>query len=272
VKSGKSSTRPAGRVATLLVAVMLVSAAGCGRVDPAPVQDDSPGAAWSPVPLQGELPTDRPLQAAFLVLDGVFNTELTAPFDILHHTVFHTGDLPGIEVFTVSPQGAEVTTFEGLRIQPDYSFESAPAIDILVVPSAEGSMDKYLEDRELIDWVRRVGENALYIVSLCDGAFVLAEAGLLDHYACTTFPGDQDRFAEAFPVVDLRREPSFVHDGKAMTSQGGAKSFDVAMYLVEHLYGEQVATNVGRGLIISWPPQPGTMLGTVVIPGDMTHT
>jgi transcriptional regulator GlxA family with amidase domain len=251
---------------------MLLAVSGCGRYDPAPAQDESLATAWSPVPHQSVLPTDRPLQAAFLILDGVFNTELTAPLDILHHTVFHTGDLPGIEVFTVSPDGAQVTTFEGLRIQPDYSFENAPNVDILLVPSAEGSMDKYLQDKELIAWVRRTGENALYVVSLCDGAFVLAEAGLLEEHACTTFPGDQDRFAEAFPELDLRREPSFVHDGKMMTSQGGAKSFDVAMYLVEHLYGEKVATRVGRGLIISWPPEPGTMLGTVVSHRETTRS
>lgn len=101
-------------------------------------------------------------------------------------------------------------------------------------------------------------------MSLCDGAFVLAQAGLLDGLACTTFPGDQDRFAEMFPDLDLRREVSFVHDGKALTSQGGAKSFDVAMYLADVLYGEKVTQGIGRGLIIPWPPAPGTMPAVVV--------
>ena len=55
-------------------------------------------------------------------------------------------------------------------------------------------------------------------------------AGLLDGHVVTTFPGDQDRFEETFPELTLRREPGFVHDGKVMTSQGGAKSYDVAIY------------------------------------------
>ncbi len=137
-------------------------------------------------------------------------------------------------------------------------------MDILVVPSAEGNMDRDLENRELIDWVRETGEQARYVMSLCDGAFVLAEAGLLDGHAVTTFPGDQDRFAETFPHLELEREPSFVHDGRALTSQGGAKSFDVAMYLVDHLYGEEVARRVGRGLIIDWPPVANVMQARVV--------
>jgi transcriptional regulator GlxA family with amidase domain len=209
--------------------------------------------AFVAAPAPNDLPA-RPLKAGFLVLDGVFNTELTAPYDIFQHTVFHTKPKPGIEVFTVSPDGAPIKTFEGIVIDPHHSFADAPPIDILVVPSAEHNMDSDLENAALIQWVRETGEKARFVVSLCDAAFVLAKAGLLDGRKMTTFPGDQDRFAEMFPVIDLMRGVSFVHDGKALTSEGGRKSFDVAMYLVEHLYGQDVARRVGRGLIISWPP------------------
>lgn len=198
------------------------------------------------------LPPDRPLRAGFLVVDGVYNSELMAPYDVLHHTVFHTP--VGIEVFTVSPDGKPLTTFEGLRLVPHYSFEDSPPIDILVVPSAEGSMDSDLRDRRMIDWVRRTGSEARFVLSLCDGAFVLAEAGLLDGRAATTFPGDYQAFAARYPSVTLKINVSFVHDGGLLTSQGGAKSYDPAMYLVDLLYGEEVARGVGRGLLIPWPP------------------
>ncbi len=205
-----------------------------------------------------DLPRDRPLQAAFLIVDGVYNSELVAPYDILHHTQFHTGPRPGIEVFTVSPDGESVTTFEGLTLLPHYGFDDHPTVDILVVPSAAGSMDRDLKNEAMMEWVRRVGSAARFVVSLCDGAFVLAAAGLLDGHECTTFPGDQDRFAETFPDLDLVRGVSFVHDGKVLTSQGGARSYDVAMYLVDHIYGEDVARGVGRGMVIPWPP-PDTL-------------
>jgi len=226
------------RWASLLVAVALVNSV--------PAEAES-----------SQVPSDRPLQVAFLVVDGVYNSELIAPYDILHHTVFHTQ--PGMELFTVSPTGAAITTFEGLTIETHHSFASAPAIDILVVPSAEHSMDSDLENREMIAWVREVGASAMYVVSLCDGAFVLARAGLLDDVASTTFPGDVDRYVEMFPHLDVRRDVSFVHDGRMLTSQGGVRSYDVAMYLVDHLYGESVARGVGGGLVIPWPPATGTM-------------
>jgi len=201
-----------------------------------------------------ELPEDRPLRAGFLVVDGVYNSELMAPYDILHHTVFHTQ--PGIEVTTISPDGEPVTTFEGLFLEPHHSFESAPPLDILVVPSAEHSMDEDLKNTRLIAWVRATGAQARFVISLCDGAFVLAKAGLLDGHAATTFPDDQKRFALMFPGVDLRINVSFVHDGRMITSVGGAKSYDPAMYLVDLLYGEEVARGVGHGLLIDWPPRP----------------
>ncbi|ANM32221.1 hypothetical protein ABI59_12015 [Acidobacteria bacterium Mor1] len=208
------------------------------------------------------IPGDRKLRAGFLIVDGVYNTELTAPYDILQHTIFHTE--PGIEVFTVSPDGNPVTTFEGLRVDAHYSFADAPEIDILIVPSAEGSMEADLKDEKMMAWVADVGGRARYVMSLCDGAFVLAAAGLLEGRAATTFPGDQDAFAEKFPQIDLRRPPSFVHDGPAITSHGGARSFDPAMYLVDHLYGEKVARGVGRGMVIPWPPAPEVLHGVVI--------
>jgi len=139
---------------------------------------------------------------------------------------------------------------------------------LLVVPSAEHSMDTDLDNEELIHWVRETGQQARFLVSLCDGAFVLAAAGLLDGHTCTTFPGDQDAFAKMFPHLDLRRGVSFVHHGKILTSQGGAKSFDVAMYLADHLYGEKVAQGLGRGMVIPWPPTTSAAILALVVPPD----
>lgn len=194
----------------------------------------------------------KTLYAAFLIVDGVYNSELIAPMDVLHHTVFHTD--PGVEVFTVAPSRDTITTFEGLKIIPDYAFnvDSLPRIDILIVPSAEHSMDSDLKNESLTEFVTRTGRDAAYIMSLCDGAFVLANAGLLDTYECTTFPSDIKRFKEQFPHLTVHESVSFVHDRKAITSAGGAKSYDPALFLVEHLYGRNVAEGIAKGLVIDW--------------------
>ncbi|MBK5277498.1 MAG: DJ-1/PfpI family protein [Bacteroidia bacterium] len=198
---------------------------------------------------------DNQLNAAFLIVDGVYNSELIAPMDVLHHTVFHNDK--GIRVFTVAQEHDTVTTFEGLRLIPDYAFttDSLPAIDILIVPSAKHSMDSDLENGLLIDFVKHTGRTSSYVISLCDGAFVLAKAELLDTYECTTFPGDIERFRKTFPQLVVHENVSFVHDGKAITSAGGAKSYDPALYLVELLYGKNAADGIAKGLVLDWDVQ-----------------
>lgn len=197
------------------------------------------------------LPAEQ-LHAAFLIVDGVYNSELVAPMDVLQHTIFHSEK--GIRVFTVSNQNEPITTFEGLHIVPDYSFETdtLPPIDILIVPSAQHSMDSDLENEKLIAFVRDTGKQASYVLSLCDGAFVLAKAGLLEMHQCTTFPGDIEKFEKAFPQLTVHKDVSFVHDRKMITSAGGAKSYDPALYLVELLYGKKAADGIGKGLVIDW--------------------
>ncbi len=194
----------------------------------------------------------RQLNAAFLIVDGVYNSELVAPMDVLHHTIFH--DEHGIKVFTVSTSTAPITSFEGLKIIPDFSLEndSLPAIDILIVPSAQHSMDSDLENEKLIEFVKKSGKQASYVMSLCDGAFVLAKAGLLEMHQCTTFPGDVEKFKATFPQLNIHEGVSFVHDRKMITSAGGAKSYDPALYLVELLYGKKAADGISKGLVIDW--------------------
>lgn len=190
------------------------------------------------------------LNVGFLAIEGVYNSELIAPYDIFQHTIFHTD--PGMKTFIVSPTMEPITTFEGIEVTPHYSFENVPDIDVLVVPSAEHNMDSDLEDERLISFVKEKGSKAQFVMSLCDGAFILAQAGLLDEVKCTTFPSDIGKFRETFPQLDVYEGISFVHDGKAITSAGGAKSYDPALYLVEYLYGRDKAIGVGKGLVIDW--------------------
>ncbi len=193
---------------------------------------------------------DTPVTAGFLVLEGVYNSELMAPWDIFHHTIFHTN--PGMRVLTVGREAGEVRTFEGLILNVQFALEDAPEIDVLVVPSAVNNMDTDLDDERLIRWISERGRSARYVLSLCDGAFLLAEAGLLDGRRCTTFPGDIAAFRRRFDGLTVVEGVSFVADGPAITGVGGARSYDPALYLVERLYGENAARGVARGMVLDW--------------------
>lgn len=218
-----------------------------------PTSDSGSAAIQEAEPISGIQP-DREWNVGFLIVDGVYNSELIAPMDIFHHTIFHTDPKPGMRVFTVAPTVDTITTFEGLRLIPDYGFtqDEVPDIDVLVVPSAEHSMDSDLENVAMINWVKSVGEQAEYVISLCDGAFVLAKAGMVQGKESTTFPSDIPRYRKMFPDLTVHEDVSFVHDGKLITSAGGALSYDPALYLSELLYGTKAAKGIGRGLVLDW--------------------
>lgn len=190
---------------------------------------------------------------AFLIMDGVYNTELTAPYDIFQHTIFRDSIKP-MNVFTVANTDRPITTFEGMRIIPDFNYlsDELPNIDILVIPSAEHHLDTDLEDEAMLTFVKRIDKEAQFMTSHCDGAFVLAEAGLLNGKVSTTFPSDIDTMRERYPDLDIRKDVLFVHDGKYITSAGGAKSFEAALYLCEYLYGKNIAESLSQGLVIDW--------------------
>jgi len=219
-----------------------------------PVHQDSNTQPPSTTTVSGPPPlVPNRYNVALLIMDGVYNTELTAPYDIFQHTIFRK-NIKAMNTFTVANTLDPITSFEGMRILPDYNYLSPdlPSIDILVVPSAEHHLDTDLEDEVMLDFVRKTSKDALYVTSHCDGAFVLAQAGLLDNVASTTFPSDIPKYRKRFPYLDVRDSVLFVHDGKFITSAGGAKSFEAALYLCEILYGAEIARSLAGGLVIDW--------------------
>lgn len=199
-----------------------------------------------------EINPDR-YNVAFLIMDGTYNTELTAPYDIFQHTIYRK-NIKSMNVFTVAKTLDPVITFEGVRILPDFDYtrDSIPRIDILVVPSAEHHLDTDLEDKEMLKFVKDTDSTALFMTSHCDGAFVLAKAGLLDEVTSTTFPADIPTYKKMFPDLRVAEDVLFVHEDKYITSAGGAKSFEAALYLCELLYGKEIAVSLASGLVIDW--------------------
>ncbi len=190
---------------------------------------------------------------AFLIMNGTYNTEFTAPYDIFQHTQYRDG-IKAMNTFTVANTKDPIRTFEGIRILPDFDYtkDVLPTIDILVVPSAEHHLDTDLRDSIMLAFVHNTAQKATFVTSHCDGAFVLAKAGLLDSVVSTTFPSDIDTYRAMFPSLQVQDSVLFVHHGKYITSAGGAKSFEAALYLCELLYGKEIADSLAKGLVINW--------------------
>ncbi|MFQ5641528.1 MAG: DJ-1/PfpI family protein, partial [bacterium] len=189
--------------------------------------------------------------AAFLCVDGVYNSELMAPYDVLQHSVFRDST-DFIRCFIVTPDGKPFVTFEGIRITPDYSFANAPRVDVLIIPSTKTSMTDDLKNAEYVGWVKKTVRSASWVITVCDGAFPLAASGALDGRTATTFPSDRERLAKMFPKVNVSDDANLVVDGKFITSVGGGLSYEPAFYLVEKLYSKEHALRTAGGLVWDW--------------------
>ena len=147
-----------------------------------------------------------------------------------------------------------IQSFEGLRILFDFDYlrDDLPRIDVLVIPSAENHLGSDLKDIEMLNFVHSTAQQARFVTSHCDGAFVLAEANLLEGIVSTTFPAGIGEMRKRYPKLDIREDVLFVHDGKFITSAGGAKSFEAALYLCELLYGKKIAMEIAEGMVMEW--------------------
>ena len=142
---------------------------------------------------------------------------------------------------------APVRTSSGLKLAADTTLDDSDNPHTLVVPGGQGTRSP---DPSIIEWLRCRALHAQRIVSVCTGAFLLAEAGVLDGRRVTTHWGQCDTLARRFPRLDVDPEPIFVRDGNVATSAGVTAGIDLALALVEEDHGREAALTVARHLVM----------------------
>jgi transcriptional regulator GlxA family with amidase domain len=149
-------------------------------------------------------------------------------------------------VFTVAKNDEPLVATGGLTVTPKYDFDSAPAIDILVVPGGFGTR-ALLEDERTLDWIKTIHEQqSTNTCSVCTGALLLAKVGILIGKQATTHWNSYDELSELDTTIKVQREERVVHDGKIFTSAGVSAGIDMAFAVVESMYGEAVAEETAK--------------------------
>lgn len=180
------------------------------------------------------------------LFDDVQSLDVTGPLEVFTGANVYTG-ADFYRIRTASVGGRTIRTSSGLRITPDADLLQLRAPNTLLVPGGEGTRTP---DPELVAWVRRIGSAARRVVSVCTGAFVLAEAGLLGGRRATTHWASCDTLARRYPDVDVDPEPIFVRDGSVITSAGVTAGMDLTLALVEDDLGRDAALTIARHLVM----------------------
>ncbi len=181
-----------------------------------------------------------------LIFDGVEVLDFAGPFEIFSHTRLTPGvesrrseESAPFQVFTVARTADPVVATGGLTVVPHHGFADAPRIDLLVVPGGFGTRP-LLHDEEVLDWIRRTAAAARQVASVCTGALLLAKAGLLEGRRATTHWASLDLLDSLATGVEVDGRSRVVDDG-VITSAGVASGMDMSFYIVETLFGREVA-------------------------------
>jgi len=192
---------------------------------------------------------------AFVAFDEVEMLDVTGPWEVFHTAGLIAGAVPELACLTAG--GRDVRSSSGLTLRSDGAVETAPAagVDTLVVPGGVGS-EEALADPALVHAVARLAAGARRIVGVCTGAFLLAEAGLLEGRRATTHWAGCDRLAERYPGIEVDPDPIFIRDDDVYTSAGVTSGMDLALALVEEDHGTEVALQTARMLVL-YARRPG---------------
>ena len=177
-----------------------------------------------PVPAKGSIPVAVAISAGATIID------FAGPWEVFQDV---NVDTP-FELYTVSEKIESITGSGGLKMVPDYRFETAPQPKIIVVGAQAGSP-------ALHEWLRKVDPRTDVTMSVCTGAFQLAKAGLLAGKAATTHHDFTDRLAKTYPDIDVKRGVRFVEGDHISTAGGLSSGIDLALRVVDRYFGRQVA-------------------------------
>lgn len=177
------------------------------------------------------------MKAGILVFDGVEVLDFAGPYEVLAGA--RRGEAGIFATYTVGEK-KPVMCSGGLQIIPDYTFGTAPAFDILVVPGGPGTRVEESRLQNVYRYIARAAAQAGQVAGVCTGTYLLAGAGLLEGLKVTTHHRRREALRQKHPgltVVDAK----VVDSGKIITAAGVSSGIDMALYLVEKICGKEIA-------------------------------
>lgn len=165
------------------------------------------------------------------------------------------GNVAELRLVTVSQRSGRVNSIQGVALVADHSFADCPELDLLMVPGGMGTL-KELENEAFLAFLRERSERAELTTSVCSGSALLAKAGLLDGRKATSNKLWFDLAVKQSGAVEWVYEARWVDDGEFVTSSGVSAGMDMALHVIERLYGKARAEQVAAWTEYQWHRDP----------------
>lgn len=206
----------------------------------------------APVLADKKLADEKQLSVGILLYPNVQIIDYTGPYEIFGWA--------GYKVTTVTEDGKPVLTNMSMKVVPDYSFKNAPQFDVLLIPG--GDHHKAMHNKATLAWIKSQS-SAQTILSVCTGAFILAETGLLDNLSATTFYPSLRNFKKDYPKINTITNKRFVDNGKIITAAGLSSGIDAALHAVAEHQGIEKAKSIAMKVEYDWQPEHGFVRGNM---------
>ena len=191
------------------------------------------------------------MRIAIAVFDGAEELDFAGPWEVLAAWAFLNSD--DVQVVMVGDTTDPITCAKGLRVVPDASWEDLGDVDVLVYPGGRGTRAQ-LGDEEIRERLRSLARRGTLMASVCTGALVYADAGLLDGRPATTYWSAFDELLPLGRDIEPRPDERFVDDREVITAAGVSAGIDMALHLVARLDSPEKAREVRR--YIQYDPEP----------------
>jgi len=189
---------------------------------------------------------DQPMNVAILLFNHAQVLDYAGPYD-----VFTSAGSKNFNVYTVAATKQPIITMPNLSINPQYSILDSPIPDILIIP---GGMWTSV-DKTTLKWIKKHSIHSEYTFSVCTGAFILAEIGMLDNLEATTHTAGIDILEKKYPSIKkVHRNKRFVDNGKVITSAGVAAGIDASFHLIERILGKDWVKAISNNLEYVYKP------------------
>ena len=176
--------------------------------------------------------------------------DFSGPFEVFSTASRVCFDEDPFNVFLIGETGRVVTARAGYRVMPAYGFHDHPVIDVLVV--AGGVHDEEMKKSNVVDWIAQQAKKSRLVASVCTGAFLLAEARVLENRNATTHRDDIDNLRARYPDLKVHESIRWIDEGAVVTSAGISAGIDMSLHLVSRLHSHELARKTALQMEFDW--------------------
>ncbi len=181
--------------------------------------------------------------------------DFSGPFEVFTTATRTCVDNKPFSVFLIGETGNTISARAGFSINPKNGFHNHPKLDVLIVVG--GYHYDEMKKNNVLNWIAMQAKQVQYVASICSGAWLLAEAGVLTSQNVTTHWEDIEELQSSYPTLNVHANARWVDEGKYITSAGITAGIDMSLHLVRKFHSLDLATKTARQMEYDWNQTSG---------------